>query len=1301
MAANDTVSVGKGNDTFIFQAAETPTVAAPATLSVNAGGAIALPIAIGNGGFGHDMITGFSASQDKIQFDTAQFASFAAVTAHASQSGSDMVIAYDANDSVTLKGVSLSSLAAKNFSFVTSSPASAETITISGIPADVTLSDTAGPLTVTNGSITLTPAQLAGLTLHAGTTSATLTVTLTGGSGVTATSVSQTIALNVSATGPMLTTPTISGTAQEGATLTAAATSSDPITYAWYSSASGYTTAIGTGASYVLKEGDEGFTIEVIATATRNGVTVTKTSAATSAVIDAAPSINVSINGTAQEGQTLTAVVTGAETDDGLKYAWTSSANPNVVLGTASTYLVQESDEGSTITVKVTATTEDLSGSTTRSASSGTVIDAAPSINVSINGTAQEGQTLTAVVTGAESDDGLSYQWISSNGNAVLGTASTYLVQESDEGSTITLKVTATTEDLSGSITKNATTGTVLDAAPTVTTPTISGTAQEGQTLTASASSGQGDNPVTYAWYSSKDNYTTAVGSGTTYQVQDGDEGFTIKVKATATNDNSATASATSPATSAVLDAAPTITTPTITGTAQEGATLTASASSGQNDNPVTNAWYSSADGYTSPIGTGATYLAKEGDEGFTIEVKATATNDNGVTVFATSAATSTVLDAAPTITTPTISGTAQEGQTLTASASSGQGDNPVTYAWYSSANGYTTAIGSGATYQVKESDEGFTIEVNATATNENGATATATSAATSAVLDAAPTITPPTISGMAQEGRTLTASASSGQLDNLVTYAWYSSGDGYTTAIGTGAAYQVKEGDEGFTIEVKATATNDNGATASATSAATSAVLDAAPTITTPTISGTVQEGATLTASASSGQGDNPVSYAWYSSADGFTNAIGTGSTYQVKEGDEGFTIEVKATATNENNATAIATSAATSAVLDAAPTITTPTITGTAQEGQTLTASASSGQSDNPVSYAWYSSADNYANPIGTGATYLVQESDEGSTIKVRATATNENSATASATSAATSAVLDAASTITTPTISGTAQEGATLPASASSGQGDNAVSYAWYSSADGYTNPIGSGATYQVKEGDEGFTIEVKATATNESGATATAASAATSAVLDAAPTITTPTISGTAQEGQTLTASASSGQGDNPVTYAWYSSGYGYTTAIGTGATYQVKEGDEGFTIEVKATATNDNGATASATSAATSAVLDAAPTITTPTISGTVQEGATLTASASSGQGDNPVSYAWYSSADGFTNAIGTGSTYQVKEGDEGFTIEVKVTATNDNGATASATSAATSVVLDAARRSPRRRPAARCRKGPL
>src|SRR6202040_3868254 len=162
--------------------------------------------------------------------------------------------------------------------------------------------------------------------------------------------------------------------------------------------------------------------------------------------------------------------------------------------------------------------------------------------------------------------------------------------------------------------------------------------------------------------------------------------------------------------------------------------------------------------------------------------------------------------------------------------------------------------------------------------------------------------------------------------------------------------------------------------------------------------------------------------------------------------------------------------------------------------------------------------------------------------------------------------------------------------------------------------------------------------------------------TAAVLDAAPTVTTPTISGAVQEGQTLTASASSGQGDNAVTYAWYSSADGYTGVIGTGSTYLVKEGDETHTIEVKATATNDNGVTASATGAATAAVLDAAPTITTPTISGTAQEGQTLTASASAGQSDNPVTYQWQQG--GVDIAGATGTTYLVREGDEGHTLAV-------------------------------------------
>jgi hypothetical protein len=127
------------------------------------------------------------------------------------------------------------------------------------------------------------------------------------------------------------------------------------------------------------------------------------------------------------------------------------------------------------------------------------------------------------------------------------------------------------------------------------------------------------------------------------------------------------------------------------------------------------------------------------------------------------------------------------------------------------------------------------------------------------------------------------------------------------------------------------------------------------------------------------------------------------------VQETDEGNDLRVLATTTDpDNNQTASATSATTGPVLDALPTVTTPVISGMAQEGQTLSASAQSGESDDPVTYAWYSSADNYTNPIGTGATYVVQATDETFNIEVKATATNDDGATASATSTPTSAVL-----------------------------------------------------------------------------------------------------------------------------------------------------------------------------------------------------------------------------------------------------------------------------------------------------
>ncbi len=204
-----------------------------------------------------------------------------------------------------------------------------------------------------------------------------------------------------------------------------------------------------------------------------------------------------------------------------------------------------------------------------------------------------------------------------------------------------------------------------------------------------------------------------------------------------------------------------------------------------------------------------------------------------------------------------------------------------------------------------------------------------------------------------------------------------------------------------------------------------------------------------------------------------------------------------------------------------------------------------------------------------------------------------------------------------------------------------------------------------------------------------------------MLDAAPTVTTPIIAGTAQEGQTLTASANSGQSDNPVSYAWYSSADGYTTAIGTGATYLVQEGDEGATIEAKATATNDNGAQVSATSAPTASVIDNASISLSVSVVNNlpVQQGQTLVASATaSGDADDasaPIIYQWQSSSDGgvtwtnvpetadggFNNGV-LSSFYQMTEADEGKLFRAQASFTDDTGQVVSTTSAPTVPVAE-------------------
>jgi hypothetical protein len=164
-----------------------------------------------------------------------------------------------------------------------------------------------------------------------------------------------------------------------------------------------------------------------------------------------------------------------------------------------------------------------------------------------------------------------SVQWQRCDGTGasctVAVTASKYTIQSTDAGSTFRLAVTV--KNGLGSATAfsplSAPVGTATAAAPANTAlPVVSGTAQTGQTLTASTGTWSGS-PTGYAYQWQRCTTSCAAISGATapsYAVQSGDGGSTLRVAVTATN-SGGSATATSAATAVV--AAPPSTTKTQT----------------------------------------------------------------------------------------------------------------------------------------------------------------------------------------------------------------------------------------------------------------------------------------------------------------------------------------------------------------------------------------------------------------------------------------------------------------------------------------------------------------------------------------------------------------------------------------------------------------------------------------------------------------------------------------------------------------------------------------------------------------
>ncbi|HMQ66421.1 MAG TPA: CHAP domain-containing protein [Arachnia sp.] len=353
------------------------------------------------------------------------------------------------------------------------------------------------------------------------------------------------------------------------------------------------------------------------------------------------------------------------------------------------------------------------------------------------------------------------------------------------------------------------------------------------------------------------------------------------------------------------------------------------------------------------------------------------------------------------------------------------------------------------------------------------------------------------------------------------------------------------------------------------------------------------------------------------------------------------------------------------------------TPTISGTAQVGEKLTAAPGDWESEVSFAYQWRRGKRAIAG--ATSSSYALVGADLGATITVRVTGSKAGYLAASGTSEATAPAAPGILKATpTPKIVGTPKvlkrlrvdAGAWAPSGVS-------LSYQWQ--RDGKAIKGATKSAYTLVDADLGARIDVRVRGAKAGYTSVTTASKATAAVGVADKVATPaarPKISGAARVGEKMTAKTGTwGPAPVKLTYQWLRDGKAIRGA--TKSAYALTADDLGAKIGVRVTGAKSEYLGASIASKATAKVevglLSATPT---PRITGTAKVLKKLTAVpgawAPSGV---TLSYQWR--RDGAAIKGATKPTYTLTADDLGAKISVKVTGKKRGYTSVSKTSAST------------------------
>ena len=534
---------------------------------------------------------------------------------------------------------------------------------------------------------------------------------------------------------------------------------------------------------------------------------------------------------------------------------------------------------------------------------------------------------------------------------------------------------------------------------------------------------------------------------------------------------------------------------PTISGTPQVGVDLSADTSAIADGDGLTNVSYSYqwiAGASDISGATASSYTLRSSEEGQTIQVRVSFTDDGDNMEELTSEPTGAVAPANnPAAGVPIINGIPRVGETLTVDVSGisdadGMENATFSYSWYARDNSDRQFfLGGGVVpyYVVQSRDEGMRIRVGGYFTDDAGNHETLTTAATAAVAAAAnPTV--PEAPAHRRVGPPLgVAPQGSGELEVSWTWPGYPYGDGGSVI--TGGKVQWKEAADSWDTDAdvsEALIPGDcslcrytitgltNGVAYTARVFVTNAIGDSPPS---DELTSTPTNGTTLTLSgitktnypedegccvvprytvtgaqaAITWSLSSPDSDAFSISTGGWLRFTRWGSYENPTDADRDNQYQVTVQASDGTN---MATLQVVVVVISRGR----PIINGDAQVGQTLTADTS-GITDadglhNPnFTYQWISNDGTMDSDIAgaTAFTHTLTDSEEGKTVQVKVSFTDDSDNQESRTSAATAVVAAKPNTPATgaPTIDGTAQVGETLTALTNS-----------ITDEDGLTNP-----------------------------------------------------------------------------------------------------------------------------------------------------------------------------------------------------------------------------------------------------